>query len=223
MTSCISAIVLSFQPFHLCAFCLKQYGQLLIPCLKLKNNESGLNGRKNSLSGCLAAQFNKNRSLFRDRFTPQISVKGGHGKHGLWSFLPLCGNASPLTPRRTYIDRRNRNDKSRTFPRLPVRFTQQGYGCLLDFTAFCQLIHLLRLAIGFLFVGPRFRYGFFSPALHSAKLASRYWVRWQLRPLGLPPKLRNMPVIQKRLSMRKVFRTNGKRTGNPPPDFETDG
>lgn len=28
---------------------------------------------------------------------------------------------------------------------------------------------------------------------------------------------------KKRLSMRKVFWTNGKRTGNPPPDFETDG
>ena len=87
-------------------------------------------------------------------------------------------------------------DKSRTFPRLPVRFTQQGYGCLLDFTAFCQLIRLLRLGIGFLFVGPRFRYGFFSPAPHGAKLASCYRVRWQLRPLGLPPKLRDMPVIQ---------------------------
>ena len=89
-------------------------------------------------------------------------------------------------------------DKSRTFPRLPVRFTQQGYGCLLDFTAFCQLIRLLRLGIGFLFVGPRFRYGFFSPAPHDAELASHYRVRRQLRPLGLPPKLRDMPVIQRR-------------------------
>ena len=87
-------------------------------------------------------------------------------------------------------------DKSRTFPRLPVRFTQQGYGCLWDFTDPCRLIRLLRLVIGFLFVGPRFRYGFFSPTPHSVKLASRYRVRWQLRPLGLPPKLRDMPVIQ---------------------------
>ena len=87
-------------------------------------------------------------------------------------------------------------DKSRTFPRLPVRFTQQGYGCLLDFAACSQLVRLLRLDIGFLFVGPRFRYGFFSPAPHGAELASRYRVRWQLRPLGLPPKLRDMPVIQ---------------------------
>ena len=87
-------------------------------------------------------------------------------------------------------------DKSRTFPRLPVRFTQQGYGCLWDFAALCRLILLLRLVIGFLFVGPRFRYGFFSPAPHGAKLASRYRVRRQLRPLGLPPKLRDMPVIQ---------------------------
>ena len=85
-------------------------------------------------------------------------------------------------------------DKSRTFPRLPVRFTQQGYGCLLDFTARGRLILLLRLNIGFLFVGSRFRYGFFSPVPHGTKLASRYWVRRQLRPLGLPPKLRDMPV-----------------------------
>ena len=89
-------------------------------------------------------------------------------------------------------------DKSRTFPRLPVRSTQQGYGCLLDFTDFGQLIRLLRLDIDFLFVGPQFRYGFFSPAPHGAKLASRYRVRWQLRPLGLPPKLRDMPVVPKR-------------------------
>ena len=88
-------------------------------------------------------------------------------------------------------------DKSRTFPRLPVRSTQQGYGCLWDFAAFGQLIRLLRLVIGFLFVGPRFRYGFFSPPPHGVKLANRYRVRRQLRPLGLPPKLRDMPVIPK--------------------------
>ena len=86
-------------------------------------------------------------------------------------------------------------DKSRTFPRLPVRSTLQGYGCLLDFAACSQLIRLLRLDIGFLFVGPRFRYGFFSPTSRNVKLANRYRVRWQLRPLGLPPKLRDMPVI----------------------------
>jgi len=68
----------------------------------------------------------------------------------------------------------------------------------LDFTDFSQLIRLLRLDIDFLFVGPQFRYGFFSPAPHGAKLASRYRVRWQLRPLGLPPKLRDMPVIPKK-------------------------
>ena len=64
-------------------------------------------------------------------------------------------------------------DKSRTFPRLPVQFTHQGYGCLLDFTAMCQLIRLIRLIIGrraislrdFLSVGPRFRYPFLSPLL----------------------------------------------------------
>ena len=97
-------------------------------------------------------------------------------------------------------------DKSRTFPRLPVRFTQQGYGCLWDFTASCQLIRLLRLNIGFLCVGPRFRYDFFSPVPHDTKLASRYRVRWQLRPLGLPPKLRDMPVIRENASEPMWFR-----------------
>ena len=63
------------------------------------------------------------------------------------------------------------------------------------FAACSQLIRLLRLDIGFLFVGPRFRYGFFPPVPRGTKLASRYRVRWQLRPLGLPPKLRDMPVI----------------------------
>ena len=89
-------------------------------------------------------------------------------------------------------------DKSRTFPRLPAQSTHEGYGCLWDFTAFSQLIRLIRLVIGFLFVGPRFRYGFFSPTPHDVKLASRYRVRRQLRPLGLPPKLRDMPVILQR-------------------------
>ena len=89
-------------------------------------------------------------------------------------------------------------DKSRTYPRLPARFTPLGYGCLLDFTVFGPLIRQRRLVIGFLFVGPRFRYGFFSPAPRGTKLASRYRVRRQLRPLGLPPKLRDMPVIPKK-------------------------
>ena len=89
-------------------------------------------------------------------------------------------------------------DKSRTFPRLPAQSTHEGYGCLWDFTACSQLIRLIRLLIGFLFVGPRFRYGFFSPTPHDVKLASRYRVRRQLRPLGLPPKLRDMPVILKK-------------------------
>ena len=73
-----------------------------------------------------------------------------------------------------------------------------GYGCLWDFAVLSQLIRLLRLVIGFLFVGPRFRYGFFSPVPHGTKLASRYRVRWQLRPLGLSPKVRDMPVIHKK-------------------------
>ena len=69
-------------------------------------------------------------------------------------------------------------DKSRTFPRLPVQSTYQGYDCLLDFTAACQLIRLIRLVIGrcafssrsFLSVGPRFRYPFFSPLLAGQTL-----------------------------------------------------
>ncbi len=48
------------------------------------------------------------------------------------------------------------------------------------------------------FVGPRFLYPFFSPTSHIANLGSRSWVRWQLRPGGLSPHLRNMPVMQKR-------------------------
>ena len=98
-------------------------------------------------------------------------------------------------------------DKSRTFPRLPARFTPLGYGCLLDFTVSSPLIRQRRLVIGFLFVGSRFRYGFFSPAPRGTKLAIRYRVRRQLRPLGLPPKLRDMPVIPKR----------------PPPAFSPEG
>ena len=68
-------------------------------------------------------------------------------------------------------------DKPILFPRLPAWFTQQGYGYLLDFVALCQLIRLLRLSIKFLFVRLRFRYCFFSPTLHSVKLASRFRVR----------------------------------------------
>lgn len=33
----------------------------------------------------------------------------------------------------------------------------------------------------------RFRYCFISPTPRDLKLASRYWVRWQLRPLELSP------------------------------------
>ena len=89
-------------------------------------------------------------------------------------------------------------DKSRTFPRLPARFTSLGYGCLWDFAALSPLIRQCRLIIEFLFVGPRFRYPFFSPKRLRLNLGSRYRVRWQLRPLGLPPKLRDMPVILKK-------------------------
>ncbi|MDY5192194.1 MAG: hypothetical protein SPH53_06275, partial [Bacteroidaceae bacterium] len=51
-----------------------------------------------------------------------------------------------------------------------------------SFTVFGQLVRLMRLSTMFLFVRPRFRYCFFSPERHHSKLASRYGVRWQLRP-----------------------------------------
>ena len=86
-------------------------------------------------------------------------------------------------------------DKPRTFLRLPARSTPLGYGCLWDFAVSGPLIRQRRLVIEFLFVGPRFRYPFFSPKRRRLNLGSRYRVRWQLRPLGLPPKLRDMPVI----------------------------
>ena len=45
------------------------------------------------------------------------------------------------------------------------------------------LIRRIRLSIGFLFVGLRFRYPFLSPAPRDANLGSRFGVRRQLRPL----------------------------------------
>ena len=74
-------------------------------------------------------------------------------------------------------------DKPPVFPRLPSQSTHTGYGCLLDFVTLCPLIRRLRLSIGFLFVGLRFRYPFLSPAPRSANLGSRFGVRRQLRPL----------------------------------------
>jgi len=74
-------------------------------------------------------------------------------------------------------------DKPSIFPRLPARSTCMGYGCPLDFTTFSQLIRHTSLGIRFLFVRLRFRYCFFSPTPHGVKLASRYGVRRQLRPL----------------------------------------
>ncbi|MEA4859438.1 MAG: hypothetical protein VB127_03065, partial [Sphaerochaeta sp.] len=51
-------------------------------------------------------------------------------------------------------------------------------------------------------VGPRFRYCFFPPTPRGVKLASRYRVRRQLRPLGISPKSDDMPVIRKTSSWR---------------------
>ena len=89
-------------------------------------------------------------------------------------------------------------DKSMFFPRLPVGFTHQGYGCLLDFTAFSQLIRPLRLCTRFLFVRLRFCYPFISPVPHETNLGSRFRVRRQLRLSGLSPQSIDMPVILKK-------------------------
>ena len=58
-----------------------------------------------------------------------------------------------------------------------------GYDCLLDFTAFCQLIRHTGLIIRFLCVRLHVRYCFLSPTPRGVNLASRYGVRRQLRPL----------------------------------------
>ena len=63
-------------------------------------------------------------------------------------------------------------------PNLRIKVTVAFW----NFTALGQLVRLIRLSIRFLFVRPRFRYCFFSPKGHPLKLASRYGVRWQLRP-----------------------------------------
>ncbi|MDD2405813.1 MAG: hypothetical protein PHU24_05090, partial [Sphaerochaetaceae bacterium] len=42
-----------------------------------------------------------------------------------------------------------------------------------------------------------FRYCFFPPTPRGVRLASRYRVRRQLRPLGISPKNDDMPVILK--------------------------
>ncbi|WP_211205464.1 hypothetical protein, partial [Porphyromonas somerae] len=63
-------------------------------------------------------------------------------------------------------------------PNLRIKVTVAFW----NFTACSQLVRLIRLSIRFLFVRPRIRYCFFSPKGHPLKLASRYGVRWQLRP-----------------------------------------
>ena len=63
-------------------------------------------------------------------------------------------------------------------PNLRIKVTVAFW----NFTVLGQLVRLIRLSIRFLFVRPRIRYCFFSPKGHPLKLASRYGVRWQLRP-----------------------------------------
>ena len=59
-----------------------------------------------------------------------------------------------------------------------IQNPDMGYGYLLGFAVVCQLTRHIRLSSGFLSVGLRFRYLFFSPAPHDANLESRYKVRW---------------------------------------------
>lgn len=76
-------------------------------------------------------------------------------------------------------------DKPLRFRRLPPRFTLRSYGCLLGFVAFSPLTRSESLDTAFLSVRLRLRYRFFYPPLAGKMgLASRYGVRWQLRPLG---------------------------------------
>ena len=63
-------------------------------------------------------------------------------------------------------------------PNLRIKVTVAFW----NFTVLGQLVRLIRLSIRFLFVRPRIRYCFFSPKGRPLKLASRYGVRWQLRP-----------------------------------------
>jgi len=71
-----------------------------------------------------------------------------------------------------------------------------GLHCLFGFHCFLPACPPYAPTIRFLSVGPRFRYCFFSPTPRDVKLASRYRVRRQLRPLGFSPKNDDMPVIQ---------------------------
>ena len=64
-------------------------------------------------------------------------------------------------------------------PNLRIKVTV-AFG---SFAVCSQLVRLICLCIRFLFVRPRVRYCFFSPERHRSKLASRYGVRRQLRPL----------------------------------------
>ncbi len=64
--------------------------------------------------------------------------------------------------------------------RVVIKATYKAFACE---DVYGQLVRLLRLSIRFLFVRPRFRYCFFSPKRRRLKLASRFRVRRQLRPL----------------------------------------
>ena len=90
-------------------------------------------------------------------------------------------------------------DKPSFLSRFPACCTDEGR---IAFWIHCFMpaCPLLLSAIRFLFVRPRSRYCFLSPTPRDVKLASRYRVRRQLRPLGLSPKNDDMPVIQKRMS-----------------------
>ena len=82
-----------------------------------------------------------------------------------------------------------------TFPRLPVRFTHHGYGCLWDFAVLSQLIRHVRLVSGFCSSG----YDFAIPSsrLHltvqTLGVAMGFVGNYAL--CGLSPQTDGMPVI----------------------------
>ena len=59
----------------------------------------------------------------------------------VWFFVVYFIDISPMV---SFTTCKTSQDKPILFPRLPAWFTQQGYGYLLDFVAFGQLIRLLR-------------------------------------------------------------------------------
>ena len=87
------------------------------------------------------------------------------------------------------------------FLRLPAWFTHLGYGCLSDFTAFSQLIHLVRLISGSCSSG----YDFAIPSsrlhLTMQTLGVAMGFVGNYAPCGLSPQTDGMPVILKNIDI----------------------